>query len=173
MNSSADNPKPLISLYNLRAGPPLHQNQPQSSILVPRTSLTLSTITEAFTPIKDLSELGGKKTGQEDRYLQATSYGDKNKKNSPPDTQSEGSIVRSIDMTIVNEYGTAGQSYGNLGNLENDDSSTRETVAQMFVSSSKLDCCRLFDFVTSTYFDSTYTSRKNKGYIDLYNAFAS
>ncbi|THV04284.1 hypothetical protein K435DRAFT_791155 [Dendrothele bispora CBS 962.96] len=52
---------------------------------------------------------------------------------------------------------------GILGNLENDDSST----------SSKLHCSRLFDFVTSTYFDSSYTSRKNKGYIDLYNAFAS
>ncbi|THU80193.1 hypothetical protein K435DRAFT_504891 [Dendrothele bispora CBS 962.96] len=34
---------------------------------------------------------------------------------------------------------------GTLGNLENDNSSTRETAAHMFVSS-VLDCCRLFEF---------------------------
>ncbi|THU93949.1 hypothetical protein K435DRAFT_799277 [Dendrothele bispora CBS 962.96] len=145
---------------------------------VPRTSSTLSTITKVFMLMKGLMELGGKKNRQEDGYLQATFSGssdsDKNKKKSPPDTRSEGSIVRFKPYKeLEREFRFVHRVTGTLGNLENDDGSTRETVAQIFVSSSKLDCCRLFDFVTSTYFDSSYTSRKNKGYIDLYNAFAS
>ncbi|THU92040.1 hypothetical protein K435DRAFT_907209 [Dendrothele bispora CBS 962.96] len=51
---------------------------------------------KAFTLMKNSSELAGEKTGQGGQYLQVTSSrsNDKNKKESPPDTRSEESIVR-------------------------------------------------------------------------------
>ncbi|THU97012.1 hypothetical protein K435DRAFT_796872 [Dendrothele bispora CBS 962.96] len=53
--------------------------------------------------------------------------------------------------------------YGTLGNLENDDSSTRETTAHMSVSS-VLDWFRLLEFDLDL---QLHTSRQDKGYIDI------
>ncbi|THU97023.1 hypothetical protein K435DRAFT_796883 [Dendrothele bispora CBS 962.96] len=97
-----------------------------------------------------------KKTGQEDQYLQATSssYGtsNKNKNKSPPDTQSEGSIVRS-------KYDD------NERIWENDDSSTRETAALTLLGRTK-GCV---DIEKAVYPNRTfwYTNKTFTSYLQL------
>ncbi|THU97002.1 hypothetical protein K435DRAFT_796864 [Dendrothele bispora CBS 962.96] len=136
---------------------------------------------KAFTLMTHEGFIGGwrENNRQEDRYLQTTSYGDKRTRKIPRRIPKARDRLSDLSMTISNEYGTRGRARRKHRRVreprgthrENDDSLTRETAAYICFSRVSWTVAGSLNLTQTYNFDSSYTSRQNKGCIGVGNIF--